>query len=173
MSLITFPPDARPMIGHPETSAQHMRSLFCVYEHSAIIRPGDPFETVFVGVCRLHELFTMREAFANTEWVRLTDNGAATVTIKIVAISNDVVEAQNFAFMHLRSFPEWPRCNKLGYNMHKTARTVVCSDGREFESQVAAAHAIGITPSAMSQHMRGQLKTVRGFRFAYKKDISQ
>ena len=167
MTAYTYPAGARPMIMHPELTAETMRNFHCAFEHSMPINPGEPPRCIFVSACKLSDLFTMREAINNSEWARMTNNGKVPVIVTILAITNTALEATRVAFAHMQSLPEWPHCNKHGYNLDRASRRIKCSDGREFNNQEEAARAINCTPSAISQHMRGKLAHVKGYRFEY------
>lgn len=167
MTAYTYPPGARPMIMHPEATGETLRNFHCAFEHSMTINPGEPPRVIFVSACKLNDLFMMREGMANSEWARLTDNGKRSIIVTILAITNTPLEANRVAFAHMQGLPEWPHCNKHGYNLDRAARRIKCSDGREFANQDEAARAINCTPSAISQHMRGKLAHVKGYRFEY------
>lgn len=167
MTSFVYPVQSRPMIFHPESTAETMRNLHCVFEHSMQSTPNDPPQKLFVSACKLTDLLTMREAINNSEWARVTNNGKHPIIITIIAICNTALEANRAAFTYMQSLPEWPHCNKHGFNLDRSSRRIMCSDGREFNNQDEAARAIGCTPSALSQHMRGKLPHVKGYRFEY------
>lgn len=168
MPTTEFPLGARPIIHHAQNaSADMMRDLYCVFQHMMILRPGSPPDAIFVSYCKLSALFDMREARANSEWMRITNGGKSIIAIELIALTNDHMEANRAAMAYMKSLPEWPHCNKHGYNLERQARRIVCSDGREFNNQDEAAKALGVTASAISQHLNGKLKSVKGYRLDY------
>lgn len=165
--ITKFPPDARPIIHHGmNATADALRNVWCVYEHS-IHQADAPPATIFVGYCKLGELFMMREARTNSEWARITDNGNVPVMITIIAMCSEQSEANRAAMEHLSSLPSWPYCNANGYNLERATRQLRCSNGTIFQSQEDAAKVLGVSQSAISQHLRGKLKTVKGVTLAY------
>lgn len=143
------------------------RSIWCVYEHQAVLTVGDPPVTVFIGASRLMEVFHMNDARRNSEWRKMFDKGGQ-VLVRIVGITHDRAEAFRVASEMIRNNDVRPRCNALGYNTSGARRPIVClENGKRYESQLAAAEDLGIYSSTISRQLRGLANTAQGFRFAY------
>lgn len=146
--------------------AAQSASLWAAYEHQAQFEAGKPPEVVFVGVCRLTDVYRMIEGQRNSEWLRIFGRGGA-VLVRIIATATERGEAMRHAQAHAKSFPTLPRCNLHGVNLKGVARRVICSNGKTYDSQKHAADALGVSASAISRHIRGELNTVGGYTFAY------
>ncbi len=167
MSTTIFPPEAAPIIHHGlNVTADGLRNVWCVYEHS-IHQQDAPPAAIFVGYCRLNDLFMMREARNNSEWARITNNGNVPIMLRIVALTDEMTDANKLALSQLATYPTWPHCNANGYNLEAARRTIQCSNGQTFTSQEEAARVLGVSQSAVSQHLRGRLKAVKGHTLAY------
>jgi hypothetical protein len=147
--------------------ANVLRDAWCVYEHYTLT-PGEPPQLIYMATCPLIDIYRMREARDNSEWSAVTNNGTIPIMCRIVATTDDMNEARDFAIRHIKSFPNMPRCNLHGYNMHKSARRLMCSNGKEYATQSDAARDLGVNQSAISQHLQGRLRSVKGFTFTYK-----
>lgn len=145
----------------PIPNVATMHDLWCVYEHHV------PPAIIFVHVCRLTDVFMMREARQNSEWNEIFPHSGA-LTIHITHIVETQEEAGKIALKRLRSLPMMPRCNLVGYNMRGSTRALECSNGCEYRSQSHAAKALGLSQGNLSRHMRGELAAVRGLKFWYK-----
>lgn len=148
-------------------SPDAIEQLFCSYEHHMVFTPGDPPTLVFVHACKLTDVYLMREARSNTDWVLLAEQNYPLI-INVTNTFDSLADAINHVQRQVKAMPAPPRCNLHGYNMASMRRIIVCSDGREFGNQSEAARAIGVSQSAISQHMKSKTSTVKGYKLAYK-----
>lgn len=139
---------------------------WCVYEHHVALEAGQPPQVIHVGACRLIDAFRLGDARQNTEWQAIFEHGGH-VLVRIVSTTDNRMEAIQAARAHLATFNPMPRCNMHGYNARGTARPVRCSNGITYRTQSEAANALGITQSAVSQHLAGHIKSAGGFTFEY------
>lgn len=149
-------------------SANAIDHIWCMYQHDMWLRPEGPPETVFIHTCRLIDVYLMREARSNTEWIKLAYEGNYPITIRVEHTFTDRITALNFTSAYIRALPTPPRCNLQGFNVYGASRVLQCSDGRTFANQAAAARALGCSASAISQHLTGKLATVCGFKLSHK-----
>jgi hypothetical protein len=140
--------------------------VWCVFEHMMVMKPGQPPEVVFVGTCKLIDVFRLREARANSYWTTLTSAGAP-VMIRIISTMDDRKTAYETAIRHVRTFDPVPVCNMHGYNLYGSQRQILCSNGQVYNSQSEAAADLNITQSAISQQLAGKLASVKGYTFTY------
>lgn len=141
---------------------------YCVYEHYMSNEPGLPPTLIFVGVDKLSDFIAMPNARNNTLWAKMTERGSKPLMIRLLAVTDDWREARDHAVKHIASLATGPICNVQGYNVSGARRPIICSNGIEYPSQLEAAKALGVSQSAISQHLRGFGKSVGGFTFAYK-----
>lgn len=144
----------------PIADIKEANNVWCVFEHHL------PPQILYVGACKLIDVFKMREARDNSEWAKIYANGGG-VQLAITMITDNRNEAFRVAMERVRSLDPMPRCNMHGYNMHRTARTLICSNGQTYKSQSDAAQALGISQSNISKHLAGDLTHVNGHTFAY------
>lgn len=168
MPTTVFPLAIAPVIHHGQNAtADALRSAQCVYGTSITMTPGNPPEMIFVGVGKLVDVFALKEARANSEWSRITNNGQIPVMITLLAIADTIPEASAAGMRYMNDLPQWPHCNRHGYNLQQRTRRILASNGTIFETQQEAARIIGISESAISQHLHGKLKSVKGLRLTY------
>lgn len=140
--------------------------LWCVYEHLVSFSADQPPQVIYVNACRLQDVWKMTEARSNSEWQAIFAQGGHTL-VRVVAIADNRDDATKHARAHIATFDPMPRCNLRGFNNKGAARRVVCSNGTTYPTQSAAAAALGVTQSAISQALRGDLKQVGGWSFEY------
>lgn len=141
-------------------------ATWCVYEHLMQMDDDGPPVVIYVNACKLLELYRLGQGKQNTEWVNITKHGRP-IIIKVVATGTDRMVIQRHAMKHLRSMSPMPMCNLRGFSLAGRARTVYCSNGKTYNSQDQAAQELGISQSAISKHLRGDLQQVRGLIFSY------
>lgn len=139
----------------------------CVYEHWGYINPNDPNETeqcVYVGVCKLRDVFTFPDARANTEWSRVFSATSA-LTIAIIAVSDSIHDCMNYRYQIVQN--KQPYCNVYGAAVNKPLKIICNETGETFESAAAACKAYDLSPSQLSNHLRGLsgYRTVKGKTF--------
>ena len=148
-----------------------VNQTWCAFEHLAQFEEGKPPEVVFVNAGPITEVFRMLEGRRNSEWLRIFQNGGS-VMIRIMFQSTDRVEVMRFAMKYAKSLTTVPRCTLHGVNIKGMARRIRCSNGQMYDSQKQAADALAIQASAISRHMRGDLRQVGGYTFLYE-DFSE
>lgn len=143
------------------------REIWCVYEHHVQMSEGAPPEIILVGFCRLFDVYRLNDGRANSEWAGLFSNGGH-VLVRVIATTLDRAEAVNFAGRHARSLEPMPRCNLRGFSMKGSSRPIRdMTTNKVYDSQKDAADELGISQSAISRHLRGDLKHVAGHVFCY------
>lgn len=151
------------------SGANTLPDLYCVYEHymSFSADPTQAPELVYVGTCKLIDVYQMRDARNNSDWIALAANGYP-LLVRVIHTTADRHAALSTAVRHVKSFLTMPRCNLHGYNMFGSNRTLIGSDGREFANQAEAARALGCSQSAISQHIKGSLSNIKGYKLTFK-----
>lgn len=158
----TTPADASIIV-----DTQRNNETWCVYEHQAVMRQGEPPETILIGACRLTNVYHLQEGKTNSEWTRIFGAGGQ-VLVRIVSTAPTRSDAFRVAAERVRNADPQPRCNMLGYSMRTKRQAVVClNNGVRYETQQDAALALGIHASAISRHLRGGANSAQGFKFAY------
>ena len=143
---------------HVVTTVNDIRSLYAVY--SCL----DENETVrYVGVSPLSELFTLRDAYSNTEFANTFNRQITTLEIRV-----DVLTAtEKEAYIEQRRLigVHNPTCNRHGYHVETNKQGVTCNEtGEHWKSAQEAATAHGLTYSALINHLNRKpgFKTVKG-----------
>lgn len=138
---------------------------WCVYEHHAVLKEGDPPAVILVGACRLRDVYKLVDGKMNTEWTRIFEHGGS-LMVRIVGIGDDKNECVREAAMLMREHQ--PVCNLRGYTLRNVRRSIIClTNGRVYEGQQEAARDLGISQSAISRHLKGEQQHVAGFVFDY------
>ena len=146
---------------------RNVAETFVVFEHQVAFMPNQPPEVILVGSCRLMDLYKLRDPRNNSEWAEIFKRGG-TVLVRIVAVSDNRLEAQRYAMQHMRSFPAMPRCNARGYNSRRVSRPIIChSNSQKYRSQKHASDEMGISQSVLSRHLAGELQHAGGHVFSY------
>lgn len=146
---------------------KHTIDLWCVYEHLMQIEPDGPPVVIYVNACKLSEVYRLTQGRQNTEWLRLTKDRDVKIMVRIVATDTDRYLINREAMRHARIFNPMPICNLRGFNIHGQGRSVECSNGKRYKSQADAAKELGLSQSAISKHLNGQLRHVGGYVFSY------
>ena len=120
--------------------------LWCVYHHH------DANDTlVYIGVCKLTELFSLPDARQNSEWVKRFGDDEP-VIIKLQMVCEDVVFCNNTRFRQVQELK--PVCNMIGFSYGLQRVRIVCDQtGETFDSISEAARAHNLTQSALSNHV--------------------
>jgi hypothetical protein len=143
-----------------------MTDLWCVYEHWITVTAGEPPELIYVGACRLSEVFDMRQAKNNSDWTAIMAVDRE-IMLTIIMTTPDQREAMNASIRHTKTRPTMPRCNLHGFNMFGQSRRLLCSNGEQYENQTIAARTLGLNQGAISRHLKGELQSVKGYTFTY------
>lgn len=133
---------------------------WCVYEHYY----GENDTLIYIGLCRLIDVFSAPDARNNSEWVKLVNDTYA-LTLRIIATGT---RANCFAYHgHHMTTRGRPVCNARG--VHAGARNVIeCIEtGARFNTQEEASRGMGVSQSAISQHLQGKpnFARVKGYTF--------
>lgn len=140
---------------------------WCVFEHQVILKEGEPPTVILIGACKLRDVYLMTDGKTNTEWASIFANGGS-VLVRIVATTIDKPEAFRHAQDLIRSTTPTPVCNLKGYNIRGSARAVRCiNNDTRYNTQAEAAAALGVSASAISRHLKGDLSHANGLRFVY------
>ena len=141
---------------------------WCVYEHYHMGDGSNPPIVVYVGAEKLTDIFFFRQGRRNSEWHSLYGSGEANLLVRIIKTFDHQLDAQNFCIDHLRRYQPIPQCNLKGYNLTRTTRAILCSNGQQYDSQADAARKLDINQSSISKHLlNGKPKTINGYSFKY------
>jgi hypothetical protein len=135
--------------------------LWCVYQH--IINSPSGNMPVYVGICRLHDVFEFPDARRNSSWLEIIGRSGLAFEIKIIATSEHKFECFRHANDLVRS--SQPYCNVNGMQIGNSKTSVTCNEtGETFATASRCAAAEGISASALSKHLNGQAgwATVKG-----------
>jgi hypothetical protein len=120
--------------------------IWCVYEH----HDADN-NLLYVGVCKLIEVFSYPDARQNSEWIKRFPVGEPMV-IKITMTSAEFGPCNNARTRQVQSMR--PVCNTFGYSYHGIKIKIICNETKEeFVSITQAALAHGVSASALSNHL--------------------
>jgi hypothetical protein len=144
----------------PIQDVNGINNLWCAYEHHC------PPHIIYVNACKLIDVFKLAEARDNSEWFRMFANGGA-MMIHLLLITDSRHRAVETAIARAKSLPTMPRCNLHGWNMKTAARPILCSNGKTYSTQREAADDLHLDQGNLSKHLRGKLKNVGGYTFAY------
>ena len=154
----------------PENSivldVQTVVSDWCVYEHWAVIKEGEPPSCIMVGASKLSEVLKLTNARCNSEWAKMFQAGG-TIMLRIIALGDDRREIFNEAIRQTRKYDPVPHCNLRGFSLAGAVKRIMCSDGRVFATQEEAAAGLGASQSMVSRHLRGEINNVKGFLLTY------
>ncbi len=140
---------------------------WCVYEHYVPSEtPGTPPLLIFIGACKLIDVFNVQHARNNSDWTEIFAHDRP-LLITVVETMSTQEEAMNRSIVRVRALPEPPRCNLHGFNLFGQKRRLACSNGQEYATQAHAAKALNISQGAISRHLKGHLSSVKGFTFTY------
>lgn len=144
----------------PIQDVNSINKLWCAYEHHV------PPQIVYVNTCKLTDLFKLADARDNSEWFKMFANGGG-IMIHLLLITDSRHRAVETAIARAKSLTPMPRCNLHGWNMKTSARPILCSNGKTYSTQREAADELKLDQGNLSKHLRGELKTVGGYTFAY------
>jgi len=148
-------------------------TIYCAYEHKVQMTADAPPETIYVGVCRLTDVYRMGDGNRNSEWQGIFARGGQ-VLIRIFATSTDRHELTMLATQHMRSLPNIPRCNLRGVKTRGRGRAVWCSNGEVYPNQIDASVRTGVPQSQISRVVNGYAPTAHGlvFRLAKPSEVT-
>lgn len=125
-----------------------------VYDTHAVYLHRDAEKAVqFVGCCKLHLLFDAPDARSNAQWLQLFGNSNAPMELEVVTLSNNPKEA--FSEQRRLILLYDPICNRRGFWRDTRHMRIICNEtGEIFNTATECATTHGITPSALSNHLR-------------------
>lgn len=139
---------------------------WCTYEISKAINQGEIPQAIYIGAERLGDLYYLRKLRTNTDFIRIAPQGPQLLGVRILATGTKI-EMLNYATRLITTLQPQPRCNLFGASLQAATRPLLCSNGKTYTSQLDAAQSLGLNQSNISQHLRGKLKSVKGYTFAY------
>lgn len=145
-------------------------ALWCSYEHWAVLTPGEKSMCIYIGCCKLTDLFRMKDPRTNSYWTKLFKNGGS-VEVRVLATSESQSDMVKHSIRTLRGYHPKPVCNIHGISMRSSHRKLLCSNGQTYKNQQDAAIALGIQQTSISRHLQGKVGSVQGYTFAYQGGI--
>jgi hypothetical protein len=142
-------------------------SAWCVAEYSVIDQTGAlPPVSMIITATKLRDVFTFAEVSRNSEWRKcVTAEHAVLVTVTLIG---DRPTCQREANRAVMARNPRPRCNMYGFNSFSLARPILCSNGETYQNQAEAARILDLNQGAISRHLKGELRSVKGYTFIYK-----
>ena len=119
--------------------------------------------TIYIGMCKLIDLYTCPDVRSNAEWYKLTDG--KTVTVKPICQTDNYAECKIEWTRLVGMFR--PRANLYSRVKRIRARVRCIDTGVEYDNASDAALRNGVSQSALSNHLNGRVgyDTVHGLRF--------
>ena len=74
------------------------------------MQPGQPPVLIYVNICKLVDVYRLKQGRENSEWIKLMAPGTQ-VLVRIIATSTDKAAIKKHAMLHCRSFSPMPICN--------------------------------------------------------------
>lgn len=139
---------------------------WCVVEYMITDGHGGPPEPMLITACRLVDAYTFADANRNSEWRKYATPAHGAVA-QVHAIGTRQ-ECQQHATKMIMGRNPRPRGNVYGFNSFSLARPLECSNGQEYPNQAEAARMLNLNQGAISRHLKGELRTVKGYTFTYK-----
>lgn len=140
------------------------RSVAC---YSVMMTGAGFTETIYIGICPFSELNNMPDAMSNSEFAKFVKPDDR-LTICLSGLFETIGEA--IAYRETMFAMNKPHCNRNGHHVENTAtskgRGVKCIETQQtYINAAKAARAMGVTNSAMSQHLSGAIPTICGYKF--------
>lgn len=145
---------------------EHLREAYCIYEHWIFDDLQQSDICIYVGMCRLHEVYTMPDAYRNSMWIQMANDGL-TLTVKII-MTGTYEECANERARIVFGGTNRPVCNVQGTDMGGVSTAIICNETNiRYSSQIEAARALGCAQSQLSGHLARKtgFKRVKGFTF--------
>lgn len=136
-------------------------ATWCVVEYQVMFSEGPP-TLMMITSCRLDQAFHMRHPLNNSVW-REHVRPEHPVIVNIHAIGTKV-ECNKLASK--LTIERNPRCI-IGQDSRYNRKRIQADDGRIFDTQQDVADAIGASQAAVSLHLRGGTRAVRGVVLTY------
>ncbi len=141
--------------------ARNFEKSYCVYE----IQNGDSV-LLFIGVCRLIDVYGMPDARRNSEFVKHITPGT-NIGIKITHVGTRP-ECSNMRGSVLMTTIPRPIMNLLGHDTTGQTREITCNEtGVTYANQTECARILAISQGALSNHLAGKpsFNAVKGMTF--------
>lgn len=143
-----------------------MHGPWVVAEYNVLHPSGAyPPQCIMVLACTWPDALTMRVAMANSELRRMVTS--ETMLTMVIRATGDKGDCMAYASRIIANMPARPYCNEHGHNVLALGRRIGCSNGETYANQSAAARALGIAQSSISQCLAGKARTVGGWEFWY------
>lgn len=133
---------------------RNFQNAHCIYQHSVFDDTTQLDTVIYIGTCRLHELYIATDARRNTAW-RERVNDATVLTVQLLAIGTRQ-ECANERGRMIQAMNPRPICNAVGIDVMGMVTNIVCNEtGQEFRTQLECAQIMGIAQGRLSGHLRG------------------
>lgn len=144
--------------GTPDTLAQTWAVIQYMINSD---QPNQPPIIFAIVACPWPDTVTMVEASKNSEWQKyVTKDRPVLAEVLFTGTKIECMQAAS-RFVVQRE----PHCQRFGAQMsHRTAR-LMCSNGQTYATQSEAAQLLGLNQGAISQHLKGKLRHVKGYTF--------
>jgi len=139
-----------------------LETMHVVYSHMV------DGKVIFIGLCKLVDLYRLPDARTNTLWETMT-RGNAYIIMNTLFTGESYEACDRFRFSWMQT-NGMPVCNAKGLVLKKKRPEIICNETSVlYKTQSAAAKELGLHTSALSNHLRGLpgFKTVGGFTFRY------
>jgi hypothetical protein len=134
-------------------------SHYALYEHRLIDK------VIYLGICKLTDIYSFPDARQNTEWLRFI-TGDVPIIVKVLRTAPRAIDLQNERYRLIQALR--PPCNVSGNQLHGQHVMIECvEDGQRYPTQLEAAKAYGISQSALSNHLAGRVgyRTLKNHTF--------
>lgn len=158
--MVTLPSQIEIVGNEIITTRSRMSYLYCVYGH--YVQTPDGLVLVYVGVCKLTEVYQCPDARRNNAWNTMVTD-AMELHIRIIGVS----PASNVCHNHRANLvrEHGPYCNVHGHKVGDFTSIITCNEtGTSYANASKCAIAEGISTSALSNHLNNKSgwKTVKG-----------
>jgi hypothetical protein len=128
---------------------------WCMYEHWMFDDTAQADVLLYVGLCRLSEVFHFHDARRNSEWMKRVQP-STTLTIRI-AMTGTRKECTDQRGIYIHALPTRPICNMIGFDVVGTSPGIICNETNvRYASQVEACEALGLNQGRLSSHLAGK-----------------
>lgn len=140
--------------------------FYCVYQHHSYLTETSMEPViVYIGTCKLVDVFMFPDARRNSEWLRLI-NAKSNLRIVITHIGdkNDCYNQHVNSVSHYR-----PHCNMRGHIASHTQKIRCIETGEIFNTQTEIVKTHNVSTSAVSNHLakRPGHNTVKGKTYEF------
>lgn len=149
-----------------------IRNLNSLRNHHAVVEhyinvPNAPPRCIFVGVCKLRDVYDFHYSRRNHRWLEIMGDHPAFM-VRILHVTTNFAEASHVCSERLKQHNPPPECNMVGAHSVRHARAIRnVYTGETYRSQQHAAQSLGVTQSAVSQHLCGRVTLCGGTVLEY------